>query len=190
MVFFGIINPRKQPIMNSILFKASFALLVISTLGSCGNSHEEKAASEQPESVGALKSDSAVPDATETVTPPKEVVEDPKSLKGIGPVKNVTIPDIIDDKLANNGQVIFEKNCKSCHQIDKRVVGPALSGVTEKRSPEWIMNMILNPEEMVAQDPIAQQLLAEYGSPMTKSDISEKDARALLEYFRKADKKK
>jgi len=46
------------------------------------------------------------------------------------------------------------------------------------------MNMIMNPEEMVAKNPAAKQLLAEYLAPMANQNISEDEARALLEYFR------
>jgi hypothetical protein len=47
------------------------------------------------------------------------------------------------------------------------------------------MNMILNPEEMVQKDPIAKQLLVEYnGAPMANQNLTEDEARAILEYFR------
>ena len=59
-----------------------------------------------------------------------------------------------------------------------------LAGVTQRRSPEWIMNMILNPEEMVANDPIAKELLVEYNSPMANQSLTEEEARGILEFFR------
>ena len=63
-----------------------------------------------------------------------------------------------------------------------------LTGVTKRRSPEWIMNMIMNPQEMIKQDPIAKQLLIESNmAMMANQNISQEDARALLEYFRKID---
>jgi len=47
------------------------------------------------------------------------------------------------------------------------------------------MNMILNPEEMIQKDPIAKQLLVEAnGAPMANQNITEPEARQLLEYFR------
>jgi len=46
------------------------------------------------------------------------------------------------------------------------------------------MNMILNPDEMVQKDPIAKALLAEYLSPMANQNLTEEQARAVLEYFR------
>ena len=45
--------------------------------------------------------------------------------------------------------------------------------------------MILNPEEMIANDPIAKQLLLEAnGAPMANQHLNEEQARAILEYFR------
>jgi mono/diheme cytochrome c family protein len=113
-----------------------------------------------------------------------EVVDaDPMLNKGIGPVKSISLGEI-DEKLAEEGKVEFKAKCSACHKISKRFVGPALVGVTERRSPEWIMNMILNPEVMVAEDPIAKQLLAEYSAPMANQNLTEQEARAILEYFR------
>ena len=54
--------------------------------------------------------------------------------------------------MAAEGQEIFKAKCSACHKMRKRFVGPALAGVTERRTPEWIMNMILNPEVMVAEN--------------------------------------
>lgn len=117
----------------------------------------------------------------------EDVVEtkaiDPMEDKGIGPVKSVTLEEI-DPALAANGKEIFKTKCSACHKISKRFVGPALAGITEKRTPEWIMNMILNPEVMVQKNEAAKQLLAEYLSPMANQNLTEEEARAILEYFR------
>ena len=109
---------------------------------------------------------------------------DPMSNKGIGPISSMTLGDI-DAELASTGETEFKAKCTACHKISKRHIGPALKGVTERRSPEWIMNMILNPEEMVQKDPIAKQLLIDYnGAPMANQNLTEDEARAILEYFR------
>jgi mono/diheme cytochrome c family protein len=114
----------------------------------------------------------------------KEVVElDPMKDKGIGPISNVTLGEI-DEEMAAVGKEVFKAECSACHKMSKRFVGPGLAGITEKRTPEWIMNMILNPEEMVEKNPIAKQLLAEYLSPMANQNLTEEEARQILEYFR------
>ena len=103
--------------------------------------------------------------------------------KGVGPTTSITLGEI-DDALVEKGKEVYKANCTACHKIGKRVVGPALGGVTERRSPEWIMNMIMNPEEMVQKDPTAKALLAEYLAPMSNQNITEDEARAILEFFR------
>jgi mono/diheme cytochrome c family protein len=106
--------------------------------------------------------------------------------KGIGPIKEVKLGPL-DQALAEKGQGIFEEKCSACHKIEERYVGPALKGVTQRRTPEWIMNMALNPQEMIMEDPIAQELLAEYFTPMAFQNVTEDDVRAILEYFRSVD---
>jgi len=47
------------------------------------------------------------------------------------------------------------------------------------------MNMILNPEVMVKEDPLAKELMAEFnGAPMANQGLTEDQARSILEYFR------
>lgn len=111
-------------------------------------------------------------------------VSDPMSNKGIGPISSVTLGEI-DQTLVAQGEAAFKAKCTACHKISKKFVGPALKGITQRRSPEWIMNMTMNPEEMIKKDPIAIQLLAEAnGAPMANQNLTEEEARAILEYFR------
>ena len=113
-------------------------------------------------------------------------VDDPLENKGIGPVKNVELA-ALDAKLASEGEKIFSSKCLACHKFDQRVVGPALKDVTKRRSPEWLMNLMVNTNEMVEKDPIVKGMIAEYMTKMTFQDVSEKDARAVLEYLRQKD---
>ena len=113
-------------------------------------------------------------------------VDDPLLNKGIGPVKAVTLGPL-DGALAGKGSTIFQAKCSACHKLDEQVVGPALRNVTKRRSPEWIMNMIVNTNEMVEKDPIAKRLVAETFQKMTFQDVSQPEARSVLEYFRKND---
>jgi mono/diheme cytochrome c family protein len=107
---------------------------------------------------------------------------------GIGPIKKVEISENIDMNLVNEGKKIFELKCSACHKLEERYVGPAIKGITKRRKPEWIMNMILNPIEMTQKDSTAKQLLSEYLVQMTFQDVKESEARAILEYFRYIDK--
>lgn len=106
--------------------------------------------------------------------------------QGIGPVKNAQVGPL-DEKLAAQGKTIFETKCAACHKFGERYVGPDIAGVTKRRTPSWIMNMILNPAEMTQKDPIAQELLGTFLTQMTVQNVTEADSRAILEYFRSKD---
>lgn len=104
---------------------------------------------------------------------------------GIGPITaRLDISDDIDDDLRVRGQEIFEMKCEMCHNMEGRMVGPALGDVADRRSPEYIMNMILNPGGMAKNHPEGEKLVQEYMSVMPFQNVSEEDARALVEYLR------
>jgi mono/diheme cytochrome c family protein len=129
----------------------------------------------------------------ETTTPPASMVADepsadPMENKGIGPVTSVTLADEIDTDMAAKGEELYATMCTACHKPDAKYIGPAPKGILTRRSPEWIMNMILNPDEMVQKDPVARALLAEFnGAPMANQNLTEEQARQVLEYFRTLD---
>ena len=171
--------------MKSIL--KTISILAMAILISCGGENKKK--EDQSFKIGQKpqteKKQSPV--KTNTKTAESEIN---MSNKGIGPIKSVDIPDEIDASLASRGKAIYGKLCTSCHKMDKKFIAPAISGVTERRSSEWILNMILNPMEMIKKDPIAKQLLIESNMAiMPNQNISEKDARAILEYYRQYDSK-
>lgn len=146
--------------------KVSSAMIWVLILGLSLNCSGEKGKTESSENSN-----------TEATT---ETVSD----KGVGPIQSVELGESIDEALAQKGEEIFKTKCSACHAPDKRVVGPPLSGVTQRRKPEWIMNMILNPTEMTKKDPIAKKLLEEYMTQMTYQNVTEEEARAILEYLR------
>lgn len=105
--------------------------------------------------------------------------------KGVGPIKNLDFPDEIDQEMAARGQAKFDAICVACHMVDQRMIGPAMKGVYERRSPEWVMNMILNPDGMLKEDPIAKALLKEYNNAiMLNQNLTEEEARDVAEYLR------
>lgn len=160
--------------------KITFKLLLLLMLPlaiACGNDNKE-----EKEQIKLSE-----PPAEQTKQEPAAVTSETVDMdnKGVGPVKDLDLPEDIDQDMAAHGQELFQQNCTACHKTDKKFIGPALAGVTERRSPEWIMNMILNPEVMIQEDPIAKQLLiAHNGSPMANQGLTQDQARAILEYFR------
>ncbi len=108
-----------------------------------------------------------------------------KTNKGIGPITtSVELGTEVDQTLADAGKVIFEAKCTACHKVEKKFIGPSPKGIMDRRTPEWVMNMILNPEGMVAEDPIARQLLMKFSAPMANQSLTEDEARSVVEYFR------
>ncbi|MEQ9105034.1 MAG: cytochrome c [Rhodothermales bacterium] len=102
---------------------------------------------------------------------------------GLGPIAPFDLGPI-DAALAERGADIFKMKCTSCHKMEGRYVGPPLGDITETRSPAYVMNMILNPQEMITAHPTAKKVFAEYLTPMPNQSLSEDDARAVLEYLR------
>lgn len=107
--------------------------------------------------------------------------------KGIGPITQVQLAEDVDDALARTGEQVFQAKCSACHKLNERYIGPPLFDVTTRRAPEYIMNMILNPTEMLQKHPTAKELLAQYNfTPMADQNLTEAEARAILEYLREA----
>ncbi len=111
---------------------------------------------------------------------------------GVGPIQEpLNIPESIDEALAKKGEELFDKKgCTACHTLDEKKVGPPLRYVADSVRPEWIMNMIMNPDQMILKDPRAKKLLEEYGVPMTNQNVSKEEARAILEFLRKSAREK
>lgn len=108
--------------------------------------------------------------------------------KGIGPIKEVKLGPINED-MADQGELIFKKKCTTCHQLDSKKVGPPLRDVTKQQTPEFIMNMILNSDEMEKKNPQIKKLVAQLQTYMSGLDLNQDQARSVLEYLRSQDQK-
>ena len=118
-----------------------------------------------------------------TYTRPTEKAEKKDDGKGIG-ITEVKLNDPLNQDMVANGKAIYEIKCAACHKLTaKRVVGPGWAGITDIRKPEWIMNMITNVDIMLDEDPQAQKLLEECLTRMPNQNVSESDARDILEFI-------
>jgi hypothetical protein len=106
---------------------------------------------------------------------------------GFGPIKKKLYLLPLDKAIAAEGLKIFESKCAACHKLDERYVGPAQRDVLQRVTPEFFMNMVLNPEENLEKHPHTKEMLALYMQKMTNQNINLEDARKLLEYFRLID---
>jgi mono/diheme cytochrome c family protein len=104
---------------------------------------------------------------------------------GIGPVtERVEINDQIDPAMVDQGRSVYQMKCEACHNMEGRMVGPQLGDVLDKRSPEFVMNFILNPSGMTREHPVGQELLQEYMTPMPFQNVTQDEARAIVEFLR------
>lgn len=155
-------------------------VLFVALLFSCGGKEEKK---KEKISFGKKEVPAKVETPKDTGIPASKRVD--LANKGVGPITSLTLNAEIDQAMAAKGAEVFKKMCTACHRPDKKFIGPAPKGLLERRSPEWIMNMILDPEGMVKNDPLAKELLIEFnGSPMANQNLTEEEARSVLEYFR------
>ena len=162
-----------------ILIKSVILLFSI-LLVSCGGKEEKKKEGFSVKRKATTEKVAETPATSETK--PSERID--LTNKGIGPVTSVKLSDV-DDAMAAKGKEVYDQMCLACHRIGKKFIGPAPNNILERRTPEWVMNMILNPDQMVKEDPLAKDLLMEFnGSPMANQGLTEEQARAVLEYFR------
>ena len=101
---------------------------------------------------------------------------------------DVELTTPLNQQWVTSGKGIYELKCQACHKLtDERLVGPGWKGVTQKREPHWIMNMITNVEMMLEKDPEAQKLLEQCLVRMPNQNITKDDSRQILEYMRSND---
>jgi len=165
---------------NVINMKNLFKVLLISLpilLSSCGGDDSAKKEVKDPIKKVEKKAE-AVAQTTKATSGPNY---------GIGPIAkgDVTLGKDIDKEMADKGKDVYAKMCTACHKPTEKFIGPAPKGVLDRRTPEWVMNMILNPNQMVKEDPDAKALIKEFnGVPMTDQNVTKEQARQILEYFR------
>lgn len=95
--------------------------------------------------------------------------------------------ETISDSKAAAGLKVFNANCKSCHQLDQKVIGPPLRNAFSRRDSVWLTKWIANSSKMIAdEDPIAVELFRDNNKvAMTNfSSMRKEDMNALLAYLK------
>jgi mono/diheme cytochrome c family protein len=89
------------------------------------------------------------------------------------------------------GKGIYSSKCFACHKLtNELLVGPGWAGVTARRAPEWIMNWITNTKVMLDKDMAAKTDLAICLIRMPNQDLTDEQARNVLEFMRSNDGEK
>jgi cytochrome c551/c552 len=152
----------------------SLVVFLIAVFESCGGSNNSGSTTDETSEAEASKTEIGNPSY------------DPH--RGEGKFTSVELGATIDLAKADLGDKVAKVKCTSCHKTtSEKLVGPGWSGVTKRRKPEWIMNFITNTDVMIDKDPEMQAQLELCLVRMPNQNLSDEDARNLLEYMRKND---
>jgi cytochrome c2 len=161
-------------IMNRMFYMMIAIVLISFCISSCNSNKQPAKESNQPAMT-----------KTDTV-----VVSQGINSKGIGRFNDVKLTHPLDQGMITGGQSIFEAKCIACHKLtDEKLVGPGWKGVTDRRTPEWIMNFTTNTQVMLDKDLVAQAEMVTCVVRMPNQDLSDDQARQVLEFMRKNDGK-
>ncbi|TNE79912.1 MAG: c-type cytochrome [Bacteroidetes bacterium] len=102
----------------------------------------------------------------------------------VGLLISNAVPAFAQD--AANGKNLFEGNCTSCHGVHEKLIGPALSGVSDRREEAWLLKWINNSQGMIkAGDPIAVKLFNDNGKQsMNSFNFSDAELKDILAYIK------
>ena len=90
-----------------------------------------------------------------------------------------------------NGKTLFNTNCAACHNLDKKMTGPALRNVETRLADEqgldrqWLYDWIHNSAAVIKSgDAYANKIYAEYNQAAMTAfpQLSEKDINDILAY--------
>src|SRR5687768_6259401 len=81
-----------------------------------------------------------------------------------------------DSVTVARGHAIFNQTCAACHTIDQDAIGPALGGVTEQVSADWLASFIRDPKAVIESgDARAKALFEKYKTVMPSFAYYNKD---------------
>lgn len=86
--------------------------------------------------------------------------------------------------LVSTGKEVFNANCQQCHAINEQVVGPALSGILNRRDTDWLVNFIKYPQKVIdSGDEYAVKLYEQYQQYMPNHDfLSDDEIKGVIAY--------
>jgi cytochrome c551/c552 len=86
-----------------------------------------------------------------------------------------------------DGKAIFTTRCAGCHNVNKQLTGPALAGLHERRSMEWIVKFVRSSQAVVKSgDKEAVALYQQFNRiPMPDhSDLTSENIKSIVDYIK------
>ncbi|SFT65681.1 Cytochrome c2 [Algoriphagus locisalis] len=94
------------------------------------------------------------------------------------------------DEAVAAGKTVFNANCKTCHKLDQKLIGPALRGATDRAPVELVKSFIKNSQAVIASgNAYYNDLYKEYNNTVMISHefLSDDDLNNLLAYIEYGD---
>ena len=85
------------------------------------------------------------------------------------------------------GKALFMNRCAACHNVNQRLTGPALAGIDERRSMEWIISFVRSSSEMIKKgDQDAVSVYEQFNKiPMPNhTDLSDDNIKQIVEFIK------
>lgn len=92
---------------------------------------------------------------------------------------------------SEEGKSIFLARCAACHNVNKPMTGPALAGVDQRRSIDWIVRFVHSSTTMVISgDTSAVAIFEKFNKvPMPDHpDLTEENIKNIVEYIKSESK--
>jgi len=86
-----------------------------------------------------------------------------------------------------DGKIIFLSRCAACHNVNKQVTGPALAGVDQRRTIDWIINFVHSSQKVIRSGDTTALALYEKFNRVTMPDhpdLTEGNIRSIVDYIK------
>ena len=90
-----------------------------------------------------------------------------------------------DAAAITEGQTLFNTYCTVCHALDRKLIGPPLAGVVDRRPLPWLQSFIKNSQKVIASgDEYAVNLFNEFNNTqMPPFPFSDEEINSILAYI-------
>lgn len=87
----------------------------------------------------------------------------------------------------NEGKMMFTTRCASCHNVNSVIVGPALAGVADRHTEDWIVHFVHSSQTLIKGGDLTAIALYEKFNKATMPDhpdLSPENIQRILAYIK------